>query len=128
MVTTQLSIFLENKEGRLSELYEVLAAEKINFAAWSLAETEEFGILRTIVSEPERACRILKEANFGATLTEVVRVTVPNTPGSLCAILRDLADGGVSIEYLYNCPTHNENSEIILKPDDIAKCETILNR
>jgi len=128
MVITQLSIFLENKDGRLSELYEVLAAEKINFTGWSLAETEEFGILRTIVSEPERACEILKKANFGATLTQVVRVNVPNKPGSLCAILRDLAKGGVSIEYLYNCPTHNETSEIILKPDNLAKCEEILGR
>lgn len=127
MIVTQLSIFLENKDGRLSELYEVLAAEKINFSAWSLAETEEFGILRTIVSEPERACDILKASGFGATLTEVVRVTVPNTPGSLCAILRDLADEGISIEYLYNCPTHDPSSAIILKTDDAARCEKILS-
>ena len=128
MVVTQLSIFLENKDGRLSSLYNVLAAEKINLEAWSLAETEQFGILRAIVPDPEKACALLKKAGFGATLTEVVRVTVPDCPGSLCGILRDLSQGGVSIEYLYNCPTHDKTSAIILKTDDAKACEAILSR
>ncbi|MBQ0087334.1 MAG: ACT domain-containing protein [Bacteroidales bacterium] len=126
MVTRQLSIFLENKGGRLSELSEILAAENINFSAWSLAETEEFGILRTIVSDPERACRILKEKHFAATLSDVVKFSVPDRPGALCSILQVLSQKGVFIEYMYSFSTEGGVACVILRPTDIALCEKAL--
>ena len=126
MVTKQLSIFLENKGGRLSELSEILAAENINFSAWSLAETEEFGILRTIVSDPERAYEILKEKHFAATLSDVVKFSVPDKPGSLCSILQVLSQNGVFIEYMYSFSTDGGAAWVILRPKDVAHCEAVL--
>ncbi len=128
MITKQLSIFLENKGGRLSELSGVLACENINFSAWSLAETEEFGILRTIVSEPERACDILKSHNFAASLNDVVRVKVADRPGALCSILQILAQEGVFIEYLYSFATSDGSAAVVLRPADVTQCEAVLKK
>ena len=126
MVTKQLSIFLENRGGRLSELSEILAAENINFSAWSLAETEEFGILRTIVSDPERACEILKKKHFAATLTDVVKFSVPDRPGALCSILQVLSQNGVFIEYMYSFSAEGGVAWVIMRPRDVAHCEAVL--
>lgn len=126
MVTKQLSIFLENKGGRLSELSGILAAENINFTAWSLAETEEFGILRTIVSDPERAVSILKANHFAASLNDVVKINVADRPGALCAILQCLAQAGVFIEYMYSFSTETGKASVIIRPKDMARCEAAL--
>lgn len=101
MKVEQLSIFLENKSGRLAEVTEVLARAGINIRALSLADTADFGILRVIVNDLERARAILKENDFTVGLTEVVAVEVPDRPGGMAGILKVLREAGINVEYMY---------------------------
>ena len=101
MITHQLSIFLENKSGRLTEVLEVLGEENIRITALSVADTTEFGILRLIVSDPEKAREILKKKNFTVNLTEVISVMAPNEAKHYAKILRILSDLDISVEYTY---------------------------
>lgn len=101
MVAKQLSIFLENKSGRLTEVTEVLAKEGVNLSALCIAENADFGILRGIVSEPDKAYKALKDNHFAVNVTDVVGISCPNIPGSLAKVLRCLSDEGVFIEYIY---------------------------
>lgn len=95
MVAKQLSIFLENKSGRLTEVTEVLAKEGVNLSALCIAENADFGILRGIVSEPDKAYKALKDNHFAVNVTDVVGISCPNIPGSLAKVLRFLSDEGV---------------------------------
>ena len=101
MLIKQLSIFLENRAGRLTEVTEILGNAGINMTAFSVADNSDFGILRLIVSDPERAHKILKEHLFAVSLTDVVCVQIPNTPGSLARVLGILSSKNVFIEYMY---------------------------
>jgi len=101
MITHQLSVFLENKSGRLTEVLEVLGEENIRITALSVADTAEFGILRLIVSDPEKAREFLKKKSFSVNLTEVISVIVPNEAKHYAKILRILSDLGISVEYTY---------------------------
>ena len=91
MVAKQLSIFLENKSGRLTEVTEVLAKEGVNLSALCIAENADFGILRGIVSEPDKAYKALKDNHFAVNVTDVVGISCPNIPGSLAKVLRFLS-------------------------------------
>ena len=102
MLAKQLSIFLENKSGRLTEVTEVLGKAGVNLTAMSIADNSDFGILRCIVSDPEKAYKELKGAHFTVRLTDVIGFTCPNTPGSLSLVLKYLSDAGVFIEYMYS--------------------------
>ncbi|MGE5397208.1 MAG: ACT domain-containing protein [Chitinophagales bacterium] len=97
----QISIFLENKAGRLASVTKVLGEHDINIRALSIADTSDFGILRLIVNEPEKAYQVLKEAGFTVSETEVIAVEVPDTPGGLANVLEDLGAASINIEYLY---------------------------
>lgn len=88
MVAKQLSIFLENKSGRLTEVTEVLAKEGVNLSALCIAENADFGILRGIVSEPDKAYKVLKDNHFAVNVTDVVGISCPNIPGSLAKVPR----------------------------------------
>ncbi|HEY5469918.1 MAG TPA: ACT domain-containing protein [Bacteroidales bacterium] len=101
MITHQLSVFLENKSGRLTEVLEVLGEENIRITALSVADTAEFGILRLIVSDPEKARELLKKKSFSVNLTEVISVIVPNEAKHYAKILRILSDMAISVEYTY---------------------------
>jgi hypothetical protein len=101
MITHQLSVFLENKSGRLTEVLEVLGEENIRIKALSVADTAEFGILRLIVSDPEKGRELLKKKSFSVNLTEVISVIVPNEAKHYAKILRILSDQGISVEYTY---------------------------
>ena len=87
MVAKQLSIFLENKSGRLTEVTEVLAKENINLSALCIAENADFGILRGIVSDPDKAYKALKDNHFAVNITDVVGISCPNVPGALAKVL-----------------------------------------
>ncbi len=125
MLAKQLSIFLENKSGRLTEVAEVLGKSDINLSAMSIADNSDFGILRCIVSDPDKAYRLLKEAGFTVKITDVIGMTVPNTPGSLAVILKHLSDNGVFIEYLYSF-ANGDGANVIIRPNDLQVCEQIL--
>jgi hypothetical protein len=101
MITHQLSVFLENKSGRLTEVLEVLGEENIRITALSVADTAEFGILRLIVSDPEKAREILKKRTFTVNLTEVISVMAPNEAKHYAKVLRILSDLDISVEYTY---------------------------
>jgi len=126
MIIKQLSVFLENKTGRLNEVTQILGNAGINMSAFSVADTSEFGILRMIVSEPEKALAILKEAEFSVRLTDVVCLNSPNEAGALARALDILAAESVFIEYLYAYSMNDKSANIVLKPDNITKCIEVL--
>lgn len=97
----QISIFLENKSGRLAKVTSVLGENSINIRALSIADTTDFGILRLIVNDPDKAFNALKEAGFTVTSTDVIAVEVPDRPGGLAGALTVLQEAGINIEYLY---------------------------
>lgn len=115
MKIEQLSIFLENKVGRLAEVTEVLASADINIRTLSLADTSDFGILRLIVNDHEKAKAALKEAGFTVGLTSVVAVEVPHKPGGLNSILHLLGKKGVNVEYMYAFMQKGENAVLIFR-------------
>jgi len=97
----QISLFLENKPGRLARVTRVLSGYNINIRALSITDTADFGILRLIVNEPDLACRVLKEAGFTVSATGVIAVEVADEPGGLDRVLAVLEEAGLNIEYLY---------------------------
>ena len=126
MIIKQLSIFLENKTGRLNEVSQLLADSGINMSAFSIADTSEFGILRLIVSDPDRALQVLKSADFSVSLTEVICLNSPNVPGALAKALNILSSEEVFIEYLYAFSMDKQSANIVLKPANIEKCIRVL--
>jgi hypothetical protein len=101
MIIPQLSIFLENKSGRLTEVLNVLGRENIRITALSVADTSEFGILRLIVSDPVKAKSLLKDQSFTVNLSEVISVMAPNEAKYYAKILKILSDLEISVEYTY---------------------------
>jgi len=128
MIIKQLSVFLENKTGRLNEVTQLLGNAGINMSAFSVADTSEFGILRVIVSDPEKALTILKEAEFSVRLTDVICLNSPNEPGALARALDILSGESVFIEYLYAYSMNDQSANIVLKPDNIEKCIEVLQK
>ncbi len=116
----QLSVFLENTKGRLSQMTKVLQNAEIDLLALSIADTTNFGILRAIVSDDEKAVAELKEAGYTVNLNEVIAVGVPDHPGGLSDILDVLVQNDVSVEYLYSFVRKpKEKALIIFKVDDV---------
>ena len=101
MKAKQVSVFLENKSGRLNEVAQILGRAGINISAFTVADTSDFGVLRLIVSDPEKTCEVLKEHQFSVRTTDVVLVNSPNRPGALSRMLQILDAEGIFIEYLY---------------------------
>jgi hypothetical protein len=101
MIVQQISIFLENRIGRLAEVTGILGNHGINIRALSMADTADFGILRLIVDDVEKAISILKEEGLTVGETDVVAVEVPDVPGGLARLLRILCDENVNVEYMY---------------------------
>jgi hypothetical protein len=114
MKLQQLSLFLENRPGRLGAPLEAIAAEGINILTLSLADTEQFGILRLIVREWEQARRILEEAGWVVNLTEVVAVDVLDRPGGLAGALKVIEGAGLNIEYLYAFSLRRADKAILI--------------
>ena len=101
MKVRQISVFLENKSGRLMEVCERLSKEGVNIRALSIAETADYGVLRLIVNDPDKAMQALTSDNFTVSETEVIAVEVPDEPGGLAGVLVPLFDANVNIEYIY---------------------------
>jgi hypothetical protein len=101
MRVRQISVFLENKSGRLLEACQSLAEAKVNIRALSIAETADYGVLRLIVNDPATAMQILTENDFTVSETQVIAVEVPDEPGGLAGVLAPLNEANVNIEYLY---------------------------
>ena len=120
MKVKQISIFIENKSGRLAEVARLLGEKGVNIRALSLADTSDFGILRLLVDNTDIALETLKEGGFTVNKTEVVAVEVPDQPGGLCEILQVLDKAEVNVEYMYAFVERNVgNAVIIFRFDEI---------
>jgi len=129
MKVEQIAIFLENKSGRLAEITSILAQKGINIRAMSLADTADFGILRLIVNDTESACKALKEAGFTIGKTHVVVIEVPDQPGGLAGVLKQIKDGGLNVEYMYAFTQKSgETGIIIFRFDELDAAIETLNK
>jgi hypothetical protein len=127
MRVEQISIFLENKSGRLAEVTDVLAAAGVNIRALSLADTADFGILRLIVDKVDQAKQALKDKGFTIGRTEVLALEVPDRPGGLAEILQILAKGSINVEYMYAFVQRSlENAIVIFRFDDLDTAIRVL--
>ena len=125
MIVKQLSIFLENRSGRLSEVASTLGEAGINMTAFSVAESTDFGILRLIVSDPDKAMQVLKEKSFGVKLSDVLCLRCPNTPGALAKALEIIKDNGIAIEYIYAFAC-GDSANVVIHPDKSEECIEVL--
>ena len=121
----QLSVFLENREGRLDDVLDVLAKNDVNSVALSLADTSDYGMLRMIVSDPQKGRASLKDAGITAMLTDVVALRVPHATGSLSKAMHQIVEGRVNIEYMYAF-ANGSDAAAVLKSDDPLKVVDIL--
>lgn len=97
----QISVFLENRPGRLAGLCQILSEAGVNLSTLTLAETGGFGLLRLITPDPDKTKEVVERAGYAATATEVVALQVPDRPGGLASVLRALEPHGISVEYMY---------------------------
>ncbi|MFZ5647736.1 MAG: ACT domain-containing protein [Bacillota bacterium] len=114
MKIKQISVFLENKSGRLAKVTRVLGENSLNIRALSIADTTDFGILRLIVNDPDTAYKVLKEAGFSVNSTDVIAVEIPDVPGGLAAPLECLRDSCINIEYLYAFLTRASKAALVV--------------
>lgn len=129
MKVEQISVFLENKSGRLAEVTGTLSKGGVNIRALSLADTADFGILRLIVNDTEKAKAILKENGFTVGKTEVIALEVPDRPGGLSGILAMLDGAGINVEYMYAFVQRSgDNAIIIFRFDELDKAIDVLTK
>ncbi|SHF24269.1 Uncharacterized conserved protein, contains tandem ACT domains [Mariniphaga anaerophila] len=128
MKAKQVSVFLENKSGRLNEVAQILGESDINISAFTVADTSDFGVLRLIVSDPEKACEVLKAKHFSVRTTDVVLVKSNNRPGALSQMLKILNAEGVFIEYLYAFSMNEDAAVIVIRPTNIERCVEKLHK
>lgn len=127
MKVEQISIFLENKPGSLEHATRVLAQADINIRTLTVAETADFGVLRLIVNDVEKANKVLKDNGFRVNKTAVVAVEVPDKPGGLHSIMKVLGSEGINVEYLYAFVNKSgENAVIIFRFDNPEKAIEVL--
>lgn len=126
MLIKQLSVFLENKKGRFTELSRILGDAGINMTAFTVAENSDFGILRLIVSDPETAKKILKENRYAVSMADVLCVQTPNKPGSLAKVMEIITAAGIFVEYMYAF-SFGTGAIVIIRPDDLDKAVKILS-
>lgn len=127
MCIKQLAVFMENREGRLDNVIRTLHENSIDIISFSLADTSEYGMLRMVVSDPEKARLVLKENGFSSMLTEVLAVKVSDYFGNLNELLDAVAGAGLNIEYMYVLSTLKGDSAIIAKFSDALRALQILN-
>ena len=121
----QLSVFLENREGRLDTVLKILAENDVNIVALSLADTSDYGMLRMIVSDPHKGKAALKDAGITAMLTDVVALRVPHATGSQSKAMHQIVEGEINVEYMYAF-ANGADAAAVLKSDDPARVIDIL--
>ncbi len=124
----QISIFVENKFGRLASIIDALGKNNIDISALSIADTTDFGILRIIVDKPEEAVLVLKENGVAVKCTDVIAVAIDDTPGGLSKVLEILTKEDITIDYMYAFVGKKEGKALmVVKTDDLEKTEKILS-
>ena len=128
MKITQLSVFLENRTGRLADIAVTLGEIGVNIRAMSLADTTDFGVLRLIVNDTAKARQVLKDLGFAVRLTEVLAVEIPDRPGELGRLLRIIEQAGLNVEYVYGFVEKNsDNAILIFRFDDLDRAITAIH-
>lgn len=126
MFAKQLTVFIENRSGRLSEVLNVLKENNVNILSLSLADTTEFGLLRLIVNDPARGKEKLSEKGFSSLLSDISIIQIQHKVGSLQELLKVIDQNGVNIEYMYGLSIESEIAYVVLKASDIEKIDRIL--
>ncbi len=127
MKITQISVFLENRKGRLYDVCSLLGSYGVNIRALTVAETESFGVLRIVVDHSDVAIRVLRENQFVANFTDVVAIEVPDQPGGLASILKLLSEHDVNIEYMYGfVEKFSDKALLVMRFEDTDLAQQIL--
>ena len=127
MKITQISVFLENRKGRLFDVCSLLGNAGINIRALTVAETESFGVLRMVVDKPAEAIELFRKNNVTANRTDVVAAEVPDSPGGLADVLKTLSDNEVNVEYMYGfVEKHSENALLVFRFDNPERAAQVL--
>ena len=128
MYLNQLSVFIENREGRLDEVLETLKEEDINIVSLSLADSSDYGLLRMIVSEADKAKASLKAKGFTAMLTPVLGVKLSHQVGQLQVLLAEICKAGINIDYMYALATGSDDASIVIKTADLDEAASVLSK
>lgn len=128
MYLNQLSVFIENREGRLDEVLETLKEENINIVSLSLADSSDYGLLRMIVSEADKAKTALKVKGFTAMLTPVLGVKLSHQVGQLQVLLAEICKAGINIDYMYALATGSDDASIVIKTADLDEAASVLSK
>ena len=128
MLLNQISVFLENRAGRMEEVLETIKVNDINILSLSLADTSDYGLLRMIVSDAEKCKASLKEAGFSAHLTPVIAVKLSHQVGQLQSILAEIDKAGMNIEYMYALATGNNDASIVIRTTDVEETAHVLEK
>lgn len=125
MLIRQLSVFLENKQGRFTQVAQLLGQEGVNMTAFSVSENADFGILRLIVDETDRALDILRRHKYAVTEVDVFQLRCPNQPGALGRVMDIITQAGIFIEYMYAF-SEGRSGYVIVRPDNLEECARAL--
>ncbi len=128
MTIQQISIFLENKFGRLNEILSLIAREKVRIIAATVADTSEFGILRIVTTDPQKAYQVLKENRISANISEVIAIVTESIPGQFAKTIEYFTQAGISIEYMYCFSTQSKGVLVIRVNDAEAAREVIRHK
>lgn len=127
MIIKQISVFVENKKGRLAAITDILAENDVDISALSLADTSDFGILRLIVDKPDVAQEALTKAGVTVKITDVIAVVMDDVPGGVAQALKVVSDNDISIEYMYACVGKTTGKALmVIRTEDINRAEKIL--
>jgi hypothetical protein len=128
MIIKQLSVFLENKQGRLCAAVDVLAQNDINISALSLADTTDFGILRLLVDQPEKAQSVLTDSGVVVRITNVIAIAMDDNPGGAVEVLHCLSEASINVEYIYACVGRVSGKALmVIRADDVEIAEQVLH-
>lgn len=125
MFIDQLSVFLENRLGRFTQIAKLFGQNNINMKAFTVSENAEFGVLHIIVSNPQKACEVLRANNFAASINKVVCLQTPDVPGELGKALEIISNAGVSVEYMY-AYAQDTIANVFIRPDNLDLCASAL--
>ena len=126
MFVKQLSVFLENKTGRLNDVLSIISGNGINILSISIADTSEFGVLRMLCEDPAKAHELLKEHGITSKVNDVIVVSIPQAVGSLEKVVRSLEQNDINIQYVYGLSLDDEGASIAMKTDDLEKTLEVL--
>lgn len=128
MFIKQLSVFIENREGRLEEVLHALKQNDVNIISLSLADTSDYGLLRLIVSDPEKGKQGLRDNGFSAMLTEVLAIKLSHRVGQLQELLAVICKAHINVEYMYALSTGKDDASIVIKTSDLQKALELLQK